>query len=166
MCAPEDVVDGTVDVNSGGAGGISGVSGDISGMLSGTVNEAKTVGSEVAKSLEELLKATGRVSLVAMRGVTGLWGIIGQTTSVAGKTLAKGTNTVKSYTDQVPVLGAVVSGTNAVVSGTSETFSKNVDYSRDNYRQLGDDLHSNLNNFNPGAWMTKNSNSESEPAKS
>lgn len=156
LCAPEDVVDGTVNVNSGG----------VSGMLSGTVNEAKTAGSEVAKSLEELLKATGRVSLVAMRGITGLWGVIGKTTSVAGQTLAQGTNTIKGYTDQVPVLGAVVSGTNAVVSGTSKTFSKNVDYSRDNYRQLGDDLHSDLNNFNPGEWMSKNSNSESKPAES
>lgn len=152
-CAPEDVVEG----NSGG--GSSGVS----EMLSGTVSEVKSAGSEVAKGLEEVLKATGRVSLVALSGITGLWGAIGKTTSVAGQTLAKGTNTVKGYTDNVPVLGALVAGTNAVVTGTSDTYSKNVDFSTKNYRQFRNNLHSDLNEFNPGSWMTKTSNGESKP---
>lgn len=96
----------------------------ISNFFMQTGSTAVDFSSQATKSVEEILKAGGRVTLAVGKLCSDLFGGISATLATTSGLLASGVSGIDSFMNSVPVLGVVTGGLNNVVTGLSTTVNE------------------------------------------
>lgn len=117
----------------------------ISSVIQNATSTAVDFGSEATKSVEEMIKAGGRVTLAIGSLCNSLFNGFSTTAATGTSIMAKGANNVDSVLSYVPVLGTVTSGLNNMMSGMSSTVNELTDTGRNSREQLIKKLRSDLN---------------------
>ncbi|VVC44612.1 Hypothetical protein CINCED_3A005496 [Cinara cedri] len=117
----------------------------LSGLIKNTGTTALDFSSETSKSLEEIIKAGGRVTLAIGNLCNELFGGVSAGLATGTDLLAMGTNNLDSFLGGVPVVGVVTGGLNGLMSGVSTTVNQMSNTGRESRQQLMKKLRSGIN---------------------
>lgn len=119
-------------------------SSNLTSLVKNTGTTAMDFGSEATRSVEEALKAGGRVTLALGNLCNALFGGLSATLATGANILALGTNNIDSYLNDVPVIGVVTTGLNNLMSGMSSTVNHMTNTGRESRKELIMKLRSGL----------------------
>lgn len=143
--ATDNVATAVKGVTDGVANVTQNTGNNISSLIKNAGSTITEFGTETGKSVEEAIRASGRVTLAIGNLCTQLFNGLSFTVATGTGYLANGFNGVDSYVGRVPVLGVVSSGLSKLVTGVSGTFSDISQHGRESRDKMFKELREQLN---------------------
>lgn len=121
------------------------------GVLQNVGSTVMDFGSEVTKSVEEIMKAGSRPNLAVLDLLGTLFNAVSLSVAKGSEYLASGTNMVDGMLNGVPVMGVITGGVNNIATGLSSAVNEISATGRQSRKKFFDQLREKLNNSNGAA---------------